>query len=83
MPRWPIPLAFSTGPRAISGFYESGVFAGKAVTEIERQFSDGDAEIVQIERRSVRQVSPGNTYTPLTCSGCGMGLIEGLDIYYR
>jgi hypothetical protein len=58
------------------------VLAGKAVTEIERQFSDGDAEIVQI-RASSPLGEPGQYVHAVDVFRMRDGLIERLDIYYR
>jgi len=76
------PAGVFTDPDAIRNFYESVVFAGKAVTEIQAKFTDGDAEIVQI-RASSPLGEPGNYVHAADVFQIRDGLIEQLDIYYR
>lgn len=66
----------------IRNFYETVVFAGKAVTEIQAKFVDGDAEIVQI-RASSPLGEAGRYLYAADVFRVHDGLIERLDIYYR
>ena len=67
---------------AIRNFYESVVFAGKAVTEIQASFTDGDAEIVQIRASSPLGEAERYLYAA-DVFRVSDGRIERLDIYYR
>jgi ketosteroid isomerase-like protein len=68
---------------AIRTFYETVVFAGQAVTEIEAQFADGpNAEILQI-RASSPLGTPGEYVYAADVFTIRNGLIERLDTYYR
>ncbi|QZA20134.1 nuclear transport factor 2 family protein [Mycobacterium malmoense] len=57
---------------AIADFYTSVVFAGKAVTEIERQFADHDAQIVQIRVGVSARRAPGGRAAH-RCRCCRVG----------
>lgn len=76
------PAGVFTGTDAIAGFYESVVFAGKAVTEIEQYFSDGDTQILQL-RASSPLGEPGQYVYAADVFTIRDDLIERLDIYYR
>ena len=76
------PAGLFTDAGAIRNFYSSIVFAGKAVTEIQAKFTDGDAEILQI-RASSPLGEPGNYVHAADVFRILDGLIEQLDIYYR
>ncbi|NTY59738.1 nuclear transport factor 2 family protein [Mycolicibacterium sphagni] len=76
------PAGLFADADAIRNFYESIVFAGKAVTEIVATFSDGDAEILQI-RASSPLGEPGNYVHAADVFRIQDGLIAQLDIYYR
>jgi ketosteroid isomerase-like protein len=76
------PAGIFTGADAISDFYETVVFAGKAFTEIERHFSDGDTQIVQL-RASSPLAEPGQYVYAVDVFTIRDDLIERLDIYYR
>ncbi|MCX2932050.1 nuclear transport factor 2 family protein [Mycobacterium sp. CVI_P3] len=67
---------------AIRNFYESVVFAGQAITEIQARFTDGDTEILQI-RASSPLGEPGHYVHAADVFRIRAGLIERLDIYYR
>lgn len=76
------PAGEFTDGAAIRNFYESVVFAGQAVTEIQAAFTDGDTEILQI-RASSPLGEPGNYVHAADVFRIQGGLIERLDIYYR
>ena len=67
---------------AIRNFYESVVFAGKTITEIQAKFIDGDAEILEI-RASSPLSEAGNYVHAADVFRIQDGLIEQLAIYYR
>lgn len=76
------PSGTFTGAEEISNFYRSVVFAGQAVTEIERQFADQDAQIIQIHATSPL-AEPGQYVYAVDVFTIGDDRIERLDIYYR
>ena len=76
------PAGLFTDADAIRNFYESIVFAGQAITEIQAKFTDGDTEILQI-RASSPLGEPGNYVRAADVFSIRDGLIERLDIYYR
>ncbi|MBB3601412.1 ketosteroid isomerase-like protein [Mycolicibacterium sp. BK556] len=76
------PAGEFTDTAAIRNFYESVVFAGQAVTEIQATFADGDTQILQI-RASSPLGEPGNYVHAADVFKIEAGLIERLDIYYR
>jgi hypothetical protein len=67
---------------SIRTFYETVVFAGRAMTEIEAQFADGGTEILQIRACSPLG-TPGEYVYAADVFTIRDGLIERLDIYYR
>jgi hypothetical protein len=76
------PAGEFTDPDAIRNFYESVVFAGQAVTEIQAKFTDGDTDILQI-RASSPLGEAGRYVHAADVFRIHDGLIERLDIYYR
>ncbi|WP_407663910.1 nuclear transport factor 2 family protein [Mycolicibacterium sarraceniae] len=76
------PAGEFTTTDALRDFYQSVVFAGQAVTEIQARFTDGDTEILQI-RASSPFGEPGNYVHAADVFSIRDGLIERLDIYYR
>jgi hypothetical protein len=76
------PAGEFTTPESLRNFYESVVFAGQAVTEIQARFTDDDTEILQI-RASSPLGEPGNYLHAADVFMIQAGLIERLDIYYR
>ena len=76
------PTGTYSGTEQISTFYTSMVFAGQAVTEIERQFADQNAQILQI-RASSPLGEPGKYVYAVDVFTVADGVIERLDIYYR
>ena len=76
------PAGTFTDPAALRQFYETVVFTGQAVTDIEAQFRDGDTEIVQI-RASSPLGEPGHFVYAADIFTVRDGLIERLEIYYR
>jgi SnoaL-like domain len=76
------PSGTFTGADEISNFYKSVVFAGQAVTEIERQFADQNAQIIQI-RATSPLAEPGQYVYAVDVFTICDDLIERLEIYYR
>ncbi|MFB1295062.1 nuclear transport factor 2 family protein [Mycobacterium sp. pW049] len=76
------PAGTFADPHAIRNFYETVVFAGRAVTEIDASFSDGDTEILQIKASSPLG-EPGKFVYAADVFTLRDGFIERLDIYYR
>lgn len=76
------PAGVFAGTDAIADFYKSVVFAGQAFTEIERQFSDGNARIMQI-RASSQLAAPDQYVYAVDVFVVSDNLIKRLDIYYR
>jgi hypothetical protein len=76
------PAGTFTDPDGIKTFYETVVFAGKAVTEIEAQFVDGGTQNLQI-RASTPLGTPGQYVYAADMFTIHDDVIERLDIYYR
>jgi len=76
------PAGTFVGAHEIANFYRSVVFAGKAVTEIETSFRDGDTQIIQIRASSPLAQTDQYVYAADIFS-IRANLIERLDIYYR
>lgn len=76
------PSGSYTGTDEIANFYTSVVFAGQAITEIDRQFADQDAQIIQI-RATSPLAEPGQYVHAVDVFTIGEGVIDRLDIYYR
>lgn len=76
------PAGTFADAESIANFYESVVFAGKAVTEIERQLADKDVQVVQI-RASSPLGEPGHYVYAADIFTISDGLIQRLEIYYR
>lgn len=76
------PTGIYSGIDEISRFYTTVVFAGKAVTEIERVFVIDGSEILQL-RASSPLGEPGNYVYAVDVFTLRDGLIAELAIYYR
>jgi len=76
------PAGRFAGRDAISGFYRDIVFAGQAVTEIERIHITDDAQVLQL-RATSPLAEPGQYVYAVDVFGIADGLIRTLDIYYR
>ncbi|OAN39494.1 nuclear transport factor 2 family protein [Mycolicibacterium iranicum] len=76
------PAGTFDAPDAIRNFYETVVFAGRAVTEIDASFRAGDTEVLQIKASSPLG-EPGKYVYAADVFTLRDGLIERLDIYYR
>lgn len=76
------PSGTYVGHAEIADFYQSLVFAGKAVTEIDRQFADADVQIIQI-RASSPLAEPGQYVYAADIFTIADERIVVLDIYYR
>ncbi|HEY9305261.1 MAG TPA: nuclear transport factor 2 family protein [Mycobacterium sp.] len=76
------PSGTFTGADEIANFYKSVVLAGQAVTEIERQFADQNAQIIQI-RATSPLAEPGQYVYAVDVFTVRDDRIERLEIYYR
>ena len=77
------PTGAYEGKDAIRGFYESVVFAGRAITKIERQLAVDDIQVLQIAATS--HLAEENA-APMHAADIFVihdNQIASLDIYYR
>lgn len=77
------PQGTFEGKEAVRWFYESVVFAGQAITTIEKQFNFDGVDVLQISATS-RLAEKGSP--PLHAADVFVlsdGHIDELDIYYR
>lgn len=77
------PTGAYEGKAAIRGFYESVVFAGRAITTIERQLAVDDVQVLQIAATS--HLAEENA-APMHAADVFVihhDQIASLDIYYR
>lgn len=76
------PAGRFEGHSEIAGFYTDVVFAGKAITEIQRAFVTDDAQILQL-RATSPLAEPGQYVHAVDVFSLAQNRIQALDIYYR